>query len=317
MLPLDLLQKCWFLAGPTASGKSAVGIELARRMGDGPGAEILSLDSMSLYRGMDIGTAKPKAAERLSVSHHLLDLLEPHEEFSVSEYLAAAREACQNCVARARTPLFVGGTGLYLRALLRGLFQGPPADWAIRQSLERLAETEGNQAVHNELSRVDPALAQRLHPHDLRRVIRGIEVYLLVGKPLSELQRQQPLALEDRPRHVYWLEPPRDWLYERIDRRVDAMIEQGLVGEVARLLEGGKPISRTARQALGYREMIDHLEGRATLDEARALIKQRTRQFAKRQHTWFRNLVECQSVPISGEETPAEIARRIGDGLRH
>jgi tRNA dimethylallyltransferase len=304
---LELLQRCWFLAGPTACGKSAAGCALAELLH----AEIIALDSMSLYRGMDVGTAKPDVAMRTRVPHHLIDILDPHEEYSVAEYIAAAESAARGIAARGGTPLFVGGTGLYLRGVLRGVFQGPPADWKLRRELEALAASAGNAAVHARLRTVDRALAERLDPQDLRRVIRGIEVFEITGVPLSEQQREEPLPVAERPQHVYWLHPPRGWLYERIDRRVEDMFRNGLVAEVKGLLAREMPLGKTARQALGYKEVIDHLEGRLMRAEAIGIIQTRTRQFAKRQHTWFRNLVECTAVEMSGAETPDEIAKRV------
>jgi tRNA dimethylallyltransferase len=304
---LRLLQRCWFLAGPTACGKSAAGCALAELLN----AEIIALDSMSLYRGMDVGTAKPDEELRARVPHHLIDVLDPHEEYSLADYVVASATAARRIAERGRTPLFVGGTGLYLRGVLRGVFQGPPADWDLRRKLEALAASAGNAAVHARLRQVDPALADRLAPRDLRRVIRGIEVFELTGAPLSAQQRQQPLPPEERPRHVCWLHPPRAWLYERIDRRVEEMFRGGLVAEVERLLSLEQPPGKTARQALGYKEVIAHLEGGLTLAETVALVQTRTRQFAKRQHTWFRNLVECNAVEMSGSETPFEIAERV------
>jgi tRNA dimethylallyltransferase len=304
---LPLLQRCWFLTGPTACGKSAAACALAELL-DG---EIIALDSMSLYRGMDVGTAKPGAEIRAQVPHHLIDILDPHEEYSLAEFVSAAETAAREIAARGCTPLFVGGTGLFLRGVLRGVFQGPPADWKLRRELEALAASAGKEAVHARLRQIDPALAERLPVQDLRRVIRGIEVFELTGLPLSMQQRQEPLPPEERPRRVYWLHPPRQWLYQRIDRRVEEMLRDGLVAEVQRLLALKKPPGKTARQALGYKEVINYLEGRLTLPEAVALIQTRTRQFAKRQHTWFRNLVECTAVEMSGAETPRQIAARI------
>ena len=306
----DILKLCWFLAGPTASGKTAVGCELAERLG----GEIVSLDSMSLYRGMDIGTAKPDMAARARVPHHLIDILDPHEEYSLAQYVRSAESVSREIIERGRVPLFVGGTGLYLRGLLRGVFEGPAADWALRQALEQFAEREGHLALHAQLGRIDPALAARLPPTDLRRVILGIEVFELTRLPLSVQQREAPLPETERPRHVFWLRPPRVWLYERIDRRVDEMFRSGLIYEVERLLADARAPGKTARQALGYKEVIEHHEGGTPIEETIALVKTRTRQFAKRQHTWFRNLEECTAIEISGAETPAEIARQLFPG---
>lgn len=296
-LESELLRQCWFLAGPTAAGKTAVGLLLARRLD----AEIVALDSMTLYRRMDIGTAKPSREERAIVPHHLIDILEPHEEFSVSDYVAAAGRACRSILSRGRVPLFVGGAGLYLRSLLRGVFDGPPADWPYRRSLEQQAREQAPGWLHVRLGEIDPVAASRLHPADERRIIRALEVQYLTGKPASEQQQETPLPPSDRPQHVYWLQPQRDWLYRRIERRVDAMMEAGLVEEVQSLLADNAGLSRTARQALGYKEIIAHLSGEDSLDAAIASLKTRTRQFAKRQLTWFRNLVECRPVCLTSD----------------
>lgn len=302
-----ILKRCWFLAGPTAAGKTSAGIALAERIG----AEIIALDSMTLYRGMDIGTAKPTADERAQVPHHLLDVFDPSEECSVAEYVARADVACREILARGRTPLFVGGTGLYLRAVLRGIFEGPPADWAFRHLLEIECAQTGVHALHARLKEVDPSTASRLPSADVRRVIRALEIHHLTGTPASQLQQQAPLPAEQRPPHVYWLHPPRRWLHERVNQRVDQMFAVGLVEEVQALAAASRGLSRTAQQALGYKEVLDHLAGRSTLAEAIDTLKRRTRQFAKRQHTWFRNLVECREVPIAGGESPAEVAELV------
>jgi tRNA dimethylallyltransferase len=312
-IPPVILKRCWFLAGPTAVGKTAVGIELARRID----AEIVCLDSMTLYRGMDIGTAKATAEERSQVPHHLLDVISPHEKFSVAEYLAAANTVCEEILARGRTPLFVGGTGLYLRSVLRGVFQGPTADWNLRERLESAVKTHGEAWLHEQLTQVDLASAKRLHPRDLRRVIRAIEVFELTGKPLSEQQQQPALPMDQRPTHVFWLSPPRDWLYQRIDQRVVAMFAGGFLAEVRGLQSLTRPLGRTARQALGYKEILDWLERTQDFDaphpppDVVRQIQTRTRQFAKRQHTWFRNREECQEVEIDGTETAADLADKI------
>ena len=311
-IPDEILKLCWFLAGPTACGKSEAGLHLARRVG----AEIVALDSMSLYRGMDVGTAKPSAAARAAVPHHVIDILSPDEEFSLADYVAAAAEACREIVGRGGVPLFVGGTGLYLRGLLRGVFEGPPADWEFRRKLEAEAAAAGPAYLHARLAPVDPAAAAVLHPNDSRRLTRALEVYHATGIPLSEQQRQGPLPLESRPGHVYWLHPPRDWLYSRIDARVVDMLAGGLVDEVRELLRAYPRVSRTARQALGYKEVIEHLDGRRDLDETIELIQKRTRQFAKRQHTWFRNLEECTAVTTTGNESPEQVAECILERAR-
>jgi tRNA dimethylallyltransferase len=304
---IEILNRCWFLAGPTACGKTAAGLLLAEQLS----AEIISLDSMAIYRGMDIGTAKPDRSEQARVPHHMIDVVDPHEEFSVAEFVAAAHRICGDILNRGRIPLFVGGTGLYLRAVLRGVFEGPAADWELRKELEKFEKEQGRGALYRRLEQVDPTAAARLHPNDLRRTIRALEVRELTGKPLSAQQQQGALAAEQRPANVYWLSPPRDWLHDRINLRVERMIDAGLVEEVRGLLEMQPPMADTARQALGYKEIIEHLERRTTLPEAIETLQTRTRQFAKRQHTWFRNLEECHAVEINGAESAHELVKRI------
>lgn len=318
-LPLDVLKQCLFLAGPTACGKTDISLQWAQLRGD---LEIVSLDSMTLYRGMDVGTAKPSPADRERVPHHLLDVIDAHEEFSVADYLAAARTACEEIVARGHRPLFVGGTGLYLRSILRGVFEGPPADWSIRERLEQQAQQATAKGdgywLMRQLEKVDPEAALRLHPNDQRRLIRALEVYELTGKPLSAQQQQPALPPEQRPQHVYWLDAPRDWLHDRIDRRVDQMFAAGLLEEVRHLLALPNKISHTARQGLGYKELMDALHddpaatiSDADLAKAKELIQTRTRQFAKRQGTWFRNLEECIAIPLDANDSPQTIAAQL------
>ncbi len=303
----DILPRCQFLAGPTACGKTATALRLAEQLS----AEIVSLDSMAIYRGMDIGTAKPDPAEQARIPHHMLDVVDPHEEFSVADYVAQAQAVCEEILNRGHVPLFVGGTGLYLRAVLRGVFEGPSADWELREQLDQFGKEHGAGSLHRRLTEVDPPTAARLHPNDLRRIVRALEVHELTGKPLSAQQQQGPLPNEQRPANVFWLSPPRDWLYQRINLRVEQMIAVGLVEEVRGLLTISPPMANTARQALGYKEIIEHLEQRTTLPAAIETLQIRTRQFAKRQHTWFRNLEECRALEINGTESPGELAQRF------
>ncbi|WP_299467488.1 tRNA (adenosine(37)-N6)-dimethylallyltransferase MiaA [uncultured Gimesia sp.] len=303
----EVLQQCWFLAGPTACGKTELSLLLAEHLN----AEILAMDSMSLYRGMDIGTAKASPAERARVPHHLIDLIDPHEKFSVADYFTAAEECCRQIIERGRTPLFVGGTGLYLRTILRGVFNGPSADWEYRRELEAIAETEGNEALHNRLAAVDPVWAEKLHPNDVRRVARALEVFHVSGVPLSAQHAEGILTPEECPAHVYWLLPDREWLYERINLRVDQMLAEGLMDEVKQLLAAEPPMSRTARQALGYKELIDFMEGVYSYERAVELLKQQTRRFAKRQHTFFRNIKECREIDVHPEDQPADLLKKI------
>lgn len=306
-MPPAFAFQCWFLTGPTAGGKTEVGVALAARLG----AEIVSMDSMALYRHMDIGTAKPSEAQRHAVPHHLIDVLEPHEEYSLAQYLDAAERAVWDIRARGREVLFVGGTPLYLKGLLRGIFRGPPADWELRRELEDEARRRGPSFLHERLAKVDPHAARRLHPNDTRRILRALEVHAKTGRPISALQQQFETGLPADACRVFVLDWPKEELHTRIDRRVDAMFAAGLVDEVRALRSRGEPLSKTARQALGYREVLDHLEDRLGMEETVTLVKTHTRQFAKRQGTWFRSLCECRFLPVSGGFEPGPIAEQI------
>ncbi len=309
----EIFRNAWFLTGPTASGKTAVGIELARQIG----AEIISLDSMALYRGMDIGTAKPSPAEQRLVPHHLIDILDPSSEFSIAQYLEAASTAAQEIAQRGKQVLFVGGTALYLKALLRGLFDGPTADWQLRRELEEVARVDGPAALHQRLQQVDPTSAAKLHSNDIRRIIRALEVHQTTGQTISSLQRQFNQARSAGECRVFVLDWPRDQLDERIRHRVDAMFAAGLVDEVKHLLavhsESPKnsQLSRTASQGVGYKEVLDFLNGQPDLPATIELVKLRTRQFAKRQLTWFRSLSECRWIDVSEQFDPLLIGRHL------
>jgi tRNA dimethylallyltransferase len=310
-MPNSFALDCWFLTGPTAGGKTEIGVELALRLG----AEIVSMDSMALYRGMDIGTAKPTARQRSVVPHHLVDVLEPHEEYSVAEYLSAAQGAVEEIRSRGREALFVGGTPLYLKALLRGLFRGPPADWPLRRSLEEEARYQGSEVLHRRLAEVDPEAARRLHANDTRRIIRALEVHAKTGQPISSYQQQFAFGRPAEACRVFVLDWPKEELAARIDHRVEQMFAAGLVDETQRLLAGPLALSKTARQALGYREVIEHLQCQRGLEETVALVKTHTRQFAKRQRTWFRSLSECRFVPVSEGVASAAAAEQITHAL--
>jgi tRNA dimethylallyltransferase len=328
----DVFRHALILTGPTGSGKSRLALELAPRLN----AEIVCMDSMTLYRGLDVGTAKPTPEERARVRHHLLDVLEPHESASVAWWLDQAAVVVNEIESRGKVALFVGGTPLYLKALLHGLFDGPPADAELRARLEEEARQQGQQALHDRLAAVDPAGAKKIHPNDLRRVVRALEVYELTGRPMSQWQTQWKKPLTPRPPlpqrgegepdtggsaadSSFLLPPlpsvgegggggegdedrclcidlPRDELYRRIDARVLDMIEHGLVEEVRKLRQLDKALSREAAQALGYKELFAHLDGAVSLDEAVREIQTRSRNFAKRQLTWFRHLTGCKLV---------------------
>jgi tRNA dimethylallyltransferase len=302
-----LTAECWYLTGATASGKTGTGIELAKLLG----AEIISLDSMTLYTEMDIGTAKPTYQQRQEVPHHLLDVLTPDREFSVSNYVDAACQAISEIRGRGREVLFVGGTPLYLKSLLRGIFSGPPADWEFRRAIEIELQQTGAQALHDRLRQVDPLSAEKLHPNDKRRIIRALEVYRLTGRPISHLQTQFEEGKSAEGRKVFVLSWPRQQLHERINRRVDAMFDEGFVDEVHNVLQRYGTLSRTASQAVGYREVIEHVQGKRDLPSTIEAVKSRTRQFARRQETWFRSLSECRFVSRNRNDTEREIAERV------
>jgi tRNA dimethylallyltransferase len=280
------------LTGPTASGKTAIALDWAEKNS----AEILCMDSMTLYRGMDIGTAKPTREEQARVRHHLIDLLDPWESANVAWWLDRAAEACEDIRSRGKLPLFVGGTPFYLKSLLFGLFDSPPTDDQLRQELERFAATQGNNALHARLQNVDPKSAGRLHPNDVRRVVRALEVHELTGQPLSSFQQSwdsPAFGNETVGRAIpcVALNWPRDLLNERIDRRVETMIAAGWIDEVRALQELPQPLSRESSRAVGYAEIAELLRsGRPSTPELIELIQLRTRQFAKRQGTWFRGM---------------------------
>jgi tRNA dimethylallyltransferase len=304
---VDFASDCWFLTGPTAAGKTRVALELARQLD----AEIVSLDSMAVYRGMDIGTAKPTPAERAIVPHHLIDLIDPDADYSLAQYVEAAQATTRDIRGRSKQVLFVGGTPLYLKSLLRGIFQGPPADWDFRNQIQEEVQRVGTAALHERLEQVDPLTAARLHPNDTRRIIRALEVYRSTGSPISHLQTQFD---EGRPAvecRVFVLDWPREILHQRIDVRVGQMIGLGLVDEVRGLQERFPRLSRTAAQAVGYQETIEHLDGQYDLAEACERIARRTRQLAKRQGTWFRSLSECRRLLQERECDAAEVAQQI------
>jgi tRNA dimethylallyltransferase len=291
-------QNALILTGPTASGKSALALELASQLG----AEIISMDSMTLYRGMDIGTAKPSSEDQSAIPHHLIDKLDPWESANVAWWLDRAAECCREIESRGKQTLFVGGTPFYLKAILHGLFPSPPANQPLRQQLEQEALEKGNEFLHSRLAQVDPIAGNKLHPNDVRRVVRALEVYELTGKPLSSWQTQNWFSDSSKvsvsfqesgiPRCVV-IDVPREELYTRINSRVEKMIEDGWIDEVKCLQNLPHPISREAAQALGYRELFAYLKGEGGLKETIELIQTRTRQFAKRQLTWFRQLPNC------------------------
>ncbi|MDR3569470.1 MAG: tRNA (adenosine(37)-N6)-dimethylallyltransferase MiaA [Syntrophobacteraceae bacterium] len=283
------------LAGPTASGKTSLAIKLCRALSSGFTAEIVNADSMQIYRFMDIGTAKPTLEERLNVSHHLLDIADPDDPFDAARYLEAARPLVEDLRARFILPLVVGGTGLYMRVLTRGLCSGPPSDPEVKERLVSLESSLGLASLYRDLLLVDPQSAARIHPNDRQRIIRALEVFHIAGTPLSFLQKSHGFTSELFPTVKIFITRERDALYERIDQRVEQMIDAGLKAEVEGLISKGFGPELKPMQSIGYKQMAAHLADRLSLDEARFEIKRETRRYAKRQITWFRGESEFRS----------------------
>ncbi|HXY61480.1 MAG TPA: tRNA (adenosine(37)-N6)-dimethylallyltransferase MiaA [Nitrospirota bacterium] len=295
------------ISGPTAVGKTDASILLAQELG----AEIVSADSMQIYRGMDIGTAKPTREQRRIVYHHMIDVAEPNQPYSVGDYLRDARTAIDGIISSGGTPIVVGGTGLYIRALTRGLFHGPPADLDLRERLLQREAEGGTGTLYSDLVKVDPEAAIKIHPNDLRRTVRALEVYHLKDRKLSEFQREH--SFRDRPYRfrLLFLIRSRAELYPRIEKRVDQMINDGLEAEVKTLMDRGYRPELPSMQGLGYKQFMDHYLGKTSRVDAVALLKRDSKRFAKRQFTWFRREPEAQWMDISGLVNSQEIVSRI------
>lgn len=296
--------KIWAIVGPTASGKSALAEALAVRLG----GEIVSCDSMQIYRGMDIGTAKPTEGDRAKVPYHLIDVVEPDAPFSAVDYAAAAEAAIADILSRGRVPILCGGTGLYLDVLLRGMPESPEGDPALREELAREAALHGNTYLHEQLAAVDPVSAAATHPGNLRRVIRALEIFRATGIPKSEWDRRsREMPTRYRAAVIGLVFKNRELLYRRIEQRVDRMLEEGLLAETKRLLAAGVfKASKTAAAAIGYKELLPYLAGECTLEEAVEQLKIATRRYAKRQITWFS--AKDYVMPLAVDE---------GEGMRN
>jgi len=270
----------YFLVGPTASGKTKLSIKLARKLN----AEIISCDSMCVYKGMDILTSKPLAADRKKVKHHLIDIIPPTREFSVAEYRRMALKKVEDISSRKKTPLFVGGSGLYVKAVIDGLFPSAEKDLKFRRRQELLAGKYGKAYLYRKLKKIDAARAAKIHPNDLRRVIRALEIYHTEKKKPSELNKAtEPFKYDFK---IFGIRLSRDELYKKIDDRVEEMFSKGIAREVKKLSK--KKLSQTSGKALGYSEVLGYLKGKYSMEEAKELLKKNTRHFAKRQLTWFR-----------------------------
>jgi len=293
-----------FLAGPTAVGKSAVSLALAEAIG----GEIISVDSMQVYRGLDIGTAKPTAAERARVPHHLIDVAELTQPFDAAKFVSLANLAVTEIQSHGRVPIFCGGTGLYFKAYLEGLGEAPPADPALRAELEAMPLV----ALLRELEQHDPATFAKIDRHNPRRVIRAVEVIRLTGKPFSQQRAEWKSKVQSpESKVIFALTRSAEDLRVRINARVDEMFTRGLVDETRRLLERGLEQNKTAMQAIGYRQVVEHLRGERSLAETMELVKSKTRQFAKRQMTWFRKHADAQWIELAPTDKINAIVSRL------
>jgi tRNA dimethylallyltransferase len=298
--------RVFFLVGQTASGKGSAGVLLAQRLG----AEIISLDSMKVYRGMDVATAKAPPDLRRRVPHHLLDVADPGETFSTARWVELADAAVADIRGRGRVPVVSGGTVLYLKALLEGLFEGPSADADLRARLKAEAGAHGTAALHARLTEVDPEAAERIHPNDLRRIVRALEVWEIAGEPISALQQQWGRRRRYDALVVAIRRSPDD-LARRIEARVRRMADAGLLDEVQRLAEREGGLAHGPRQALGYAEVLDHLAGKADWEETLERIAAHTRQFARRQTTWLKRFEGIHWLDAGPETRAEDLAGRV------
>ena len=296
------------IAGPTASGKTALAVELAKEFN----GEVVSCDSMQVYKRMDIGTAKPTMEERQGIPHHMLDVAEPEEDFSVSRYCAMAGPIVDDILARGKTAIIAGGTGLYMDSLIRGNEFAPFPSTGRREELEHRADTEGIEVLMNWLLQIDPDTAARLHLSDRKRIIRALEIYLETGETMTAHNlKTQAIPPKYSPLWLGLDFAERSELYRRIDLRVEIMLETGLIQEIKALLSDGIPAKCTAMQAIGYKEFVAALEGQCSIQEAAALVQQSSRRYAKRQLTWFRRNPGMNWLTRDGGEEILLKARRV------
>ena len=304
------MDKLIVVLGPTAVGKTALSIALAKRFS----TEVISGDSMLIYRNMDIGTAKPSIEEQDGVVHHLVDIIEPTESFDVTTYIEMARAKIREINERGQVPILAGGTGLYIKALLEGYqFNVTPQNEAFRQEMETVAREQGVEELHRRLAEVQPETAARLHPNDIRRVIRALEVATFGGETVSQEKEDETACLYDVA--VIGLTSERSLLYERINQRVDQMMADGLLDEVKGLLESGVPADAQSMKGIGYKELVAYLDGKCTLEEAVDEIKKGTRHFAKRQFTWYRKMPYIDWYEVKTKKDIIGIEKEIAKKL--
>jgi tRNA dimethylallyltransferase len=309
---LPPLEDVLYLTGPTASGKTQIAVELADALAKKSSlVEIISVDSMAIYRGMDIGTAKPSPQIRQQVTHHLIDIVDPTQDYSVSQFLNDAHAKVAEIQSRGKRPLLVGGTPLYLKSLICGFFQGPPADWEFRKAVEQEVQSVGTQALYERLQQVDPLSAHRILPGDTRRMIRALEVSKITGKPFSHWQTQFERFVVPNNSQAFVLGWDRPTLHRRVETRVEQMLEQGLVEEVKELKERFGNLGRTASQAVGYKEPLEHLAGAISWREMKDKITAHTRQFVRRQEIWFRSMPGLRRIDMNESLEPRSVAEQI------
>ena len=300
-----------FIVGPTAVGKSDIAFELAKKIN----GEIISADSMQVYRGLDKATSKPPAQYRKQIPHHLIDILEPSADYSAADFKDKAESLARTIILSGKTPIIAGGTGLYVKVLLDGLFPGAKADWSLRERLAEEAESFGIERFYQRLSELDPEAASKIKPNDLRRIIRALEVYETSKNPISKLQKNTRGIADKYEIKIFGIDMDRAQLYNRIDQRVDKMFEQGLLEEARALLN--EKLSRSASQAIGYKEVFGYLRREYSLEEASRILKRDTRRFAKRQMTWFRKDKRIAWIHRGENDIPQKIASTINDKIQN
>lgn len=299
------MKKLLVICGPTASGKTALAVECARLLN----GEIVSCDALLIYRGLNIGTAKPTEEEKKGIPHHMIDVVEPNEIFSVSDFERIALPIVENILARGKTPVLCGGTGFYLNAILYGhAFGNAPADQGIREKYQKIAEEEGNVALHGILEKVDPESAEKLHANDVKRVIRALEIYETTGRRKSE---QNDSHAPRFPFAAFAFDYPREELYRRIEARVNDMLERGLVNEVEQLLKSGVPETAQCMQGIGYKEVIENLKNGGLRSTMSDIIKKNTRNYAKRQETFFKKMENIHKIAPCDAVTAAREVVKI------
>ncbi len=305
------MDKVIVIAGPTASGKTDLAIELALRIN----GEIISADSMQIYREMNIGTAKPTMEERKGIPHHMLDIVDPDEEFSVAQFQQGAKKCIKDILSRGKVPIVAGGTGLYINALVYNItFSETITDWNYRNQLQNIAREQGPEALHALLQEVDPISAENIHPNNVKRVIRALEVYETTGKPISLHQLESRQKKPEYDYKIFGIEVERDVLYRRIESRADKMLEMGLYEEVENILKKGYSPDLVSLQGIGYKEIIMAILGKCTLEEAVDKIKLNTRHLAKRQMTWFRKTENLKWMKTAEMDKWAMI-KKLSDAL--